>query len=193
MLERFTERARQVVVLAGEEARKLEHKSIGTEHILLGILAEKEGLAARVLDNLGITHRKVSNRIIRYRVKEGKDDKSPMGQIPFTPRGKKILELSLREALSLGCNYVSTEHLLLGLTRDEGFAVDILKELSVSPEQIRDEVLKELSGSKGKIKKEKVPPLPPKESDSFKKVGLKIVERLADTLDELTELVEKKK
>src|SRR4051812_35706434 len=106
MFERFTERARQVVVLAQEEARTLKHNYIGTEHILLGLLREEEGLAARVLESLDITVERVRAQVVRI---VGSGEEVTSGQIPFTPRAKKVLELALREALSLGHNYIGTE------------------------------------------------------------------------------------
>src|ERR687885_250535 len=115
MFERFTERARQVVVLAQEEARTLKHNYIGTEHILLGLLREEEGLAARVLESLDITVERVRAQVVRI---VGSGEEVTSGQIPFTPRAKKVLELALREALSLGHNYIGTEHILLGLVRE---------------------------------------------------------------------------
>ena len=117
MFERFTERARQVVVLAQDEARALKHNYIGTEHILLGLLREEEGLAARVLESLDITVEEVRAQVARI---VGQGDEVTTGQIPFTPRAKKVLELALREALSLGHNYIGTEHVLLGLARENG-------------------------------------------------------------------------
>ncbi len=124
MFERFTERARQVVVLAQEEARTLKHNYIGTEHILLGLLREEEGLAARVLESLDITVERVRAQVVRI---VGSGEEVTSGQIPFTPRAKKVLELALREALSLGHNYIGTEHILLGLVREnEGVAARIL-------------------------------------------------------------------
>jgi ATP-dependent Clp protease ATP-binding subunit ClpC len=124
LFERFTERARQVVVLAQEEARTLKHNYIGTEHILLGLLREEEGLAARVLESLDITVERVRSQVVRI---VGSGEEVTSGQIPFTPRAKKVLELALREALSLGHNYIGTEHILLGLVREnEGVAARIL-------------------------------------------------------------------
>src|SRR5664280_1959985 len=144
MFERFTERARQVVVLAQEEARTLKHNYIGTEHILLGLLREEEGLAARVLESLEITVERVRAQVVRI---VGSGEEVTSGQIPFTPRAKKVLELALREALSLGHNYIGTEHILLGLVReDEGVAARILLDLDAEPEKIRNEVMRTLSG-----------------------------------------------
>ncbi len=144
MFERFTERARQVVVLAQEEARSLKHNYIGTEHLLLGLLREEEGVAARVLDGLDVSVEEVRAAVVRI---VGSGEESPQGQIPFTPRAKKVLELALREALSLGHNYIGTEHILLGLVReDEGVAARILLDLDAEPEKIRGEVMRVLSG-----------------------------------------------
>ena len=120
MVERFTERARQVVVLAQEEARDLKHNYIGTEHLLLGLLREGDGVAARVLSALDVSLEDVRGTIMRI---VGEGEHESQGQIPFTPRAKKVLELALREALSLGHNYIGTEHILLGLVREsEGVA-----------------------------------------------------------------------
>src|SRR6202050_3684069 len=139
MFERFTERARQVVVLAQEEARTLRHDYIGTEHILLGLLREEEGLAARVLESLGLSADRVRGHVVRI-VGEGNSDTS--GQIPFRPRAKRVLELALREALSLGHNHIGTEHILLGLVREnEGVAARLLLDFDADSEKIRNEVI----------------------------------------------------
>src|SRR6266481_1120741 len=144
MFERFTERARQVVVLAQDEARALKHNYIGTEHILLGLLREEEGLAARVLESLDITVEEVLAQVARI---VGQGDEVTTGQIPFTPRAKKVLELALREALSLGHNYIGTEHILLGLVREnEGVAARILLDFDADAEKIRNEIIRMLSG-----------------------------------------------
>ena len=148
MFERFTERARQVVVLAQEEARTLKHNYIGTEHILLGLLREEEGLAARVLEGLEITVEEVRSQVIRI---VGAGEEVTSGQIPFTPRAKKVLELALREALSLGHNYIGTEHILLGLVREnEGVAARILADFDADSEKIRNEIIRMLSGPSGR-------------------------------------------
>src|SRR6202012_5654319 len=148
MFERFTERARQVVVLAQEEARTLKHNYIGTEHILLGLLREEEGLAARVLESLDITVERVRSQVVRI---VGSGEEVTSGQIPFTPRAKKVLELALREALSLGHNYIGTEHILLGLVREnEGVAARILLDFDADSEKIRNEVIRMLSGPGGR-------------------------------------------
>ena len=148
MFERFTERARQVVVLAQEEARTLKHNYIGTEHILLGLLREEEGLAARVLEGLEITVDEVRGQVIRI---VGAGEEVTSGQIPFTPRAKKVLELALREALSLGHNYIGTEHILLGLVREnEGVAARILADFDADSEKIRNEIIRMLSGPSGR-------------------------------------------
>src|ERR1700729_1395052 len=148
MFERFTERARQVVVLAQEEARTLKHNYIGTEHILLGLLREEEGLAARVLESLDITVERVRAQVVRI---VGSGEEVTSGQLPFTPRAKKVLELALLEALSLGHNYIGTEHILLGLVREnEGVAARILLDFDADSEKIRNEVIRMLSGPSGR-------------------------------------------
>src|SRR5688500_10238368 len=148
MFERFTERARQVVVLAQEEARTLKHNYIGTEHILLGLLREEEGLAARVLESLDITVERVRAQVVRI---VGSGEEVTSGQIPFTPRAKKVLELALREALSLGHNYIGTEHILLGLVRENaGVAARILLDFDADSEKIRNEVIRMPSGPGGR-------------------------------------------
>jgi len=142
VFERFTERARQVVVLAQEEARDLRHNYIGTEHLLLGLLREEEGVGAHVLDELG-----VSLDDVRAQVAEiiGRGDVVTTGQIPFTPRAKKVLELSLREALTLGHNYIGTEHVLLGIAReDDGVAARILLDKGAGADAIRDAVVRKV-------------------------------------------------
>jgi ATP-dependent Clp protease ATP-binding subunit ClpA len=145
MFERFTERARQVIILAQEEARALKHNYIGTEHVLLGLLREEEGLAARALASLGVTQENVRTAVLTI---VGEGEKAVNGQIPFTPRAKKILELALREALSLGHSYIGTEHILLGLIREnEGVAARILLDLGTDAESIRNEVIRLLSQS----------------------------------------------
>ncbi|WP_116200245.1 ATP-dependent Clp protease ATP-binding subunit [Amycolatopsis circi] len=144
MFERFTDRARRVVVLAQEEARMLNHNYIGTEHILLGLIHEGEGVAAKALESLGIALEGV-----RQQVEEiiGQGQQAPSGHIPFTPRAKKVLELSLREALQLGHNYIGTEHILLGLIREgEGVAAQVLVKLGADLNRVRQQVLQLLSG-----------------------------------------------
>jgi ATP-dependent Clp protease ATP-binding subunit ClpC len=142
VFERFTQQARQVVVLAQDEARALEHGHIGTEHLLLGLLREPAGLAGRVLVSLGVGVDAVRARVAAI---VGPGEGSPAAQIPFTPRAKKVLELSLREALALGHTYIGTEHVLLGLVRErEGAAARVLHDLGVFPEQIREEVRRAL-------------------------------------------------
>ena len=144
MFERFTERARQAVVLAQEEARGLRHNYIGTEHILLGLVREDQGVAAQVLLSLEITIDPLREQVVRI-VGSGEEEIS--GQIPFTPRAKKVLELGLREALSLGHNYIGTEHILLGLVREnEGVAARILLDFDADSEKIRNAVIRMLPG-----------------------------------------------
>jgi ATP-dependent Clp protease ATP-binding subunit ClpC len=148
VFERFTERAREVVVLAQDEARALRHNYIGTEHILLGLLREEEGLAARVLESLDITVEEVRAQVARI-IGPG-DEPIVSGQIPFTPRAKKVLELSLREALSLKHNHIGTEHILLGLVREnEGVAARILLDFDADAEKIRNEIMRVLSSPRG--------------------------------------------
>ncbi len=143
--EKYTERARQVLVLAQEEARTLKHNNIGTEHLLLGLLREQEGLAARVLASLGIGVERTREQVTRI---VGSGEEPTPGQIPFTPRAKKTLELALREAMSLGHNYIGTEHLLLGLVwENEGVAARILRDFDADPETIRTAVITDLPGS----------------------------------------------
>ena len=147
MFERFTDRARRVVVLAQEEARLLNHSYIGTEHILLGLIHEGEGVAAKALESLSI-----SLDAVRAQVEEiiGQGGSSPSGHIPFTPRAKKVLELSLREALQLGHNYIGTEHILLGLIREgEGVAAQVLVKLGADLSRVRQQVIQLLSGYQG--------------------------------------------
>ncbi len=142
MFERFTERARQVVVLAQDEARTLKHNYIGTEHILLGLLREEEGVAARVLDSLDIEVEEVRAQVARI---VGQGHEPTAGAIPFTPRTKKVLELALREALSLGDNYIGTEHVLLGLvSENEGVGARILLDFDADAEKIRNETIRML-------------------------------------------------
>jgi len=129
MFERFTDRARRVVVLAQQEARLLSHNYIGTEHLLLGILAVGEGTAVHALDEMGITLEIVRRQVVQI-VGLGQQEHRPSGHIPFTPRAKKVMELSLREALQMGHNYIGTEHILLGLIREgDGVAAHVLSEL----------------------------------------------------------------
>ena len=147
MFERFTERARRVVVLAQEEARMLNHNYIGTEHILLGLIREGSGVAAKALESLGI-----SLEAVRQQVKEiiGRGQQSPSGHIPFTPRAKKVLELSLREAQALGHNYIGTEHILLGLIREgSGVAAQVLVKLGADLNRTRQQVVQLLPGRAG--------------------------------------------
>ena len=149
MFERFTDRARRVVVLAQEEARLLNHNHIGTEHILLGLIHEGEGVAAKALESLGI-----SLEAVRAQVEEiiGQGQSAPTGHIPFTPRAKKVLELSLREALQLGHNYIGTEHILLGLIREgEGVAAQVLVKLGADLSRVRQQVIQLLSGYAGGV------------------------------------------
>jgi len=147
MFERFTDRARRVVVLAQEEARRLNHDYIGTEHILLGLIHEGEGVAAKTLESLGI-----SRRAVRQQVEEiiGQGQQAPPGHIPFTPRVKKVLELAKREAMQLGHHYIGTEHILLGVIREgDGPAAQVLVNLGGDLNRVRQQVLQILHGHQG--------------------------------------------
>ena len=148
MFDRFTDRAQRVVVLAQEEARRLDHDYIGTEHILLGLIREGEGVAAKALESLGI-----SLQAVRQQVEQtiGQGRQAPPGHIPFTPRVKKVLELSKREAMQLGHNYIGTEHILLGVIREgEGPAAQVLVNLGGDLNRVRQQVIQLLHGYQGK-------------------------------------------
>ena len=148
MFERFTDRARRVVVLAQDEARRLDHDYIGTEHLLLGLLHEGQGVAAQALDGLGVDLAEV-----RRRVEEiiGRGQHAPSGHIPFTPRAKKVLELSLREALDLGHDYIGTEHILLGIVREgQGVAAQVLAAMGAGEDAIRAKVSELLGPAAGR-------------------------------------------
>jgi ATP-dependent Clp protease ATP-binding subunit ClpC len=139
MFKRFDDAARRVVIIANDEARKLNHRYIGTEHILLGLLGEGEGVAAKTLESLGISLEGVRQQVVEI-IGQGQD--APGEHIPFTPRAKKVLELSLREALQLGHNYIGTEHILLGLIREgEGVATRILADMGADADRVRERVL----------------------------------------------------
>jgi ATP-dependent Clp protease ATP-binding subunit ClpC len=144
MFERFTDRARRVVVLAQEEARMLNHSFIGTEHILLALIDEGDGTGVKALESLGI-----SLDAIRQQVEEiiGRGQQAPSGHIPFTPRAKKVLELSLRESQHLGHEYIGTEHILLGLIREgDGVAAQVLVKLDADLNRVRQQVIQLISG-----------------------------------------------
>jgi ATP-dependent Clp protease ATP-binding subunit ClpC len=144
MFERFTDRARRTVVIAQEEARLLQHNYIGTEHLLLGLIHEGEGVAAKALESLGI-----GLEAVRQQVEEiiGRGQHEPSGHIPFTPRAKKVLELALREAIQLGHNYIGTEHILLGLIREgDGVAAQVLVRLGADLNRTRQRVIEVLHG-----------------------------------------------
>ena len=143
MFERFTDRARRVVVLAQEESQRLSHNYIGSEHLLLGLLAEREGVAARALESLNVTL-----TAAREQVEEiiGPGQQTPRGHIPFTPRAKKILELALREALTMGSEVINTEHLLLGLIDEgDGVGAQILQRLGATAQAVREAVARLIS------------------------------------------------
>jgi ATP-dependent Clp protease ATP-binding subunit ClpC len=148
VFERYTDRARRAVVLAQEETRMLNHNYIGTEHILLGLIHEGEGVAAKALESLGI-----SLQAVRQQVQDviGRGQQAPSGHIPFTPRANKVLELASREALQLGHNYIGTEHILLGLIREgEGVAAQVLVKLGADLNRVRQQVIQLLHGYQGK-------------------------------------------
>jgi ATP-dependent Clp protease ATP-binding subunit ClpC len=152
LFERFTDRARRVVVLAQEEARNLDHNYIGTEHILLGLIHEGEGVAARALTNLG-----ASLEELRASVEAiiGRGQYAAPGHIPFTPRAKKVLELSLRESMQLGHNYIGTEHILLGLIREgDGVAAQALVARGLDLNRVRQEVISLLRGYPSQAERE---------------------------------------
>jgi ATP-dependent Clp protease ATP-binding subunit ClpC len=144
VFERFTERARQVVVLAQDESRALGHDYIGTEHLLLGLLREEEGVAARVLESLGV---ELESAQAQVEAIVGRGEKAPAsGQIPFTPEAKRALELSLREALGLGHNHIGTEHVLLGVIRvEDGVATQVLASYELTADRVRDAVIRSLA------------------------------------------------
>jgi ATP-dependent Clp protease ATP-binding subunit ClpC len=147
MFERFTDRSRRVVVLAQEEARMLDHGYIGTEHILLGLLREGDGHAARALESLGISLDAVRQQVEAF---IGRGQQAPSGTVPFTPRAKKVLELSLRESLQLGHNYIGTEHILFGLIREgDGVAAQVLVTLGADLTRVRQQVIQLLRGFQG--------------------------------------------
>jgi ATP-dependent Clp protease ATP-binding subunit ClpA len=148
MFERFTDQARQVIVLAQDEARALKHAHIGTEHILLGLLRDDEGVAARVLASLEVSLFEARAQVARI---VGQGDARVTGQIPFTPRAKKVLELALREAISLGDNFIGSEHILLGLVREhEGIGARVLLDSGVGPDAVDQEVIRARSGQPSK-------------------------------------------
>jgi len=158
MFERFSQRARRVVVLAQEEARLLNHNYIGTEHILLGLSREGEGVAAKALESLGISLDAVRQQVEKI---VGRGQQAPSGHIPFTPRAKKVLELSLREAKALGHNYIGTEHILLGLIREgSGVAAQVLVKLGADLNRARQQVVQLLHGYQGEDVTGEGPPLP---------------------------------
>ena len=149
MFEQFSDRARQAVVQAQQEARRLDHNYIGTEHLLLGLIREGDGVAAKALESLGI-----SLDAVRQQVEEmiGRGQQTLSGHIPFTPRAKRVLELSLREALQLGHKYIGTEHILLGLIREgEGVAAQVLVRLGCDLNRVRQQVIRLLHGHQGKV------------------------------------------
>jgi len=143
MFQRFTDRSRQVVVLAQVEARRLDHNWIGTEHLLLGLIDEGGGVAARALESLGIGQDAVRQQVVEI---IGRGQQAPSGHIPFTPRAKSVLELSLRESIQLGHDYIGTEHILLGLIREsDGVAAQVLVRLGADLDRVRQQVIQLLN------------------------------------------------
>jgi len=188
MFERFTERSRRVVVLAQQEARTLNHDYIGTEHILLGLIREGAGVAARALESLGISLEAVRQQVLEI---IGQGQEAPSGHIPFTPRAKKVLELSLREALQFGHEYIGTEHILLGLIREGGgVAAQVLVKLGADLNRVRQQVIQLLHGYRGEDVIGEGSPLPdvaPVRADSLER-RLAAIERwigLRPDLDDL--------
>jgi ATP-dependent Clp protease ATP-binding subunit ClpA len=181
VFERFTERARQVVVLAQDEARALKHNYIGTEHILLGLLRQEKGLAARVLESLGVTVEEVRYRVARM---IGQGDEVTQGEIPFTPRAKKVLELSLREAKALQHGYIGTEHILLGIVREnEGVAARILVDFDADAATIRGEVIRMLSGGEPPDQEGLSKPQAPPHAITFSRLPGRMPRRMHDSID----------
>ena len=180
MFERFTDRARRVVVLAQEEARLLNHNYIGTEHILLGLVHDRTGVATQALESMG-----VSLEAVRAEVEEiiGPGGSPPGEHIPFTPRAKKVLEMSLREALQLGHDYIGTEHILLGLIREgEGVAAQVLAKLGVGLREVREQVVQLLTGVRGTEEEPvdvTVPPIDPEAGPRCPRCGAELREQSA--------------
>jgi ATP-dependent Clp protease ATP-binding subunit ClpC len=161
MFERFTDRARRVIVLAQEEARLLNHNYVGTEHLLLGLAHEGQGVAATTLESLGIRLEALRSQVQEAIEVIEQDERAPSGHIPFTPRAKKVLELSLREAKQLGHDYIGTEHLLLGLVREgEGVAAQVLVKLGADLSRVRQQVIQLLSGYAGPEAAAEMRPVP---------------------------------
>jgi ATP-dependent Clp protease ATP-binding subunit ClpC len=185
VFERFTDGARRAIVLAQEEARLLNHNYIGTEHILLGLLHEEQGIAAVALTTAGVTREAVRDQVAQI---IGRGDSSPSGHIPFTPRAKKVLELGLREALELGHGYIGTEHILLGLLREgEGVAVQVLVVLGASPPILRESTLALATGGEVPASARRPPPAMP--LVSIKVDGRRVVVEIEDDRDELAAIV----
>ena len=165
MFERFTERARQVVVLAQKEARTLKHGYVGTEHVLLGLLRERDGIAARVLESFDITLERARGEVVRI---VGVGEEVAGGQIPFTPDAKRVLERSLHEAISLGHNYIGTEHLLLALAAlGEGVPTRILLDCQAEPDRVREAVIRMVSAAEPRAQQSAAPGAPPRSGNGF--------------------------
>lgn len=172
MFERFTERARLVVVLAQDEARALQHPVISSHHLLLGLFREQEGIGSRVLASFGLTEEEIRGQIVNL---EPSGETEPVGQIPFSERAKSAMQGALREALSLGHNYIGTEHILLGISREsEVGAALILESVDANQERIRDEVVRILSGPR-----RKVPPVAPPAPQTDYDLALRVLRKIA--------------
>jgi ATP-dependent Clp protease ATP-binding subunit ClpC len=181
MFERFTDRARRVVVLAQEESRLLSHNYIGTEHLLLGLLAERQGVAARALESLNVTLDAAREQVTEI---IGPGQQKPHGHIPFTPRAKKILELSLREALNMGSEVIDTEHLLLGLVDEgDGVGAQILQRLGATAQTVREAVTR-LAAAEPKAEATEAPESGTRAVASSRRVALRM-----DTLGEIKDLL----
>jgi ATP-dependent Clp protease ATP-binding subunit ClpC len=189
MFERFTDRARQVVVLAQEEARNLHHDYIGTEHLLLGLLHEGHGIAAQALTALGMDQEAVRQRVIGI---VGRGDQNPSGHIPFTPRAKKVLQLALREALQFGHNYIGTEHILLGLVREgDGVAAQVLTGMGAELGRVRREVTDLLGQQPGRTDAPAGTSLPGKAGRGTRKALARVINRL-DRIERRLSALEKR-
>ena len=182
MFERLTERARQVVVLAQDEARALKHNYIGTEHLLLGLLRQEKARAAHVLESLGITVEEVRYQVARL---IGQGHEVTQGHIPFTPRAKKVLELSLREADALRHGDIGTEHILLAIVREnEGVAARILLDFDADAETIRSEVIRMLSEGEPPDREDVSKPHAPPHAITFPRLPGRTLHRIYDPIDD---------
>src|SRR6185295_18583623 len=184
MFDRFTDRAKKVMNLARQEAQRFNHEYLGTEHILLGLVQEGSGVAANVLKNMNIELAKIRGEVEKI-VKTG-PSMVTMGQLPFTPRAKKVLELSMEEAANLGHNYIGTEHLLLGLIKEnEGIAAQVLMNLGVKLEDVREEVLDFLGADREEEEEEEQPASEPAQQTTNAKSKTPALDSFGRDLTEL--------